>query len=311
MRSPWRPTILVATPEHKVQGFMGLAVDNHKVEAVSKWLTLQSVEFSQVPPEDVIKETQKGLAVFNLVSSSIPPKTLEKMTKKFGAVIESSNEYQQKVSSLATRPQFLKPPDQPKLPEPKHWTQPTSTISKQSPVPLPITPTTSPISNSVKTEPKGVTNRPVVSIDDLRNWYAAADKLGKSEEYKQRIVEVSNGFKTDQQLSDKALTAMNQDKQEYRSISRLTQIAQRVGMVLGKPGQDGFTKVQGQVYNISFNTEQKDLAIAHQNREIVLDIQSGKVKTNQVSPQVLQFFEETNTKIDKVLAQAKNQGVEI
>ncbi|MHC5832278.1 MAG: hypothetical protein ACYT04_93945, partial [Nostoc sp.] len=34
------------------------------------------------------------------------------MTKKFGAVIESSTEYQQKIKSLATRSQFLKPPSQ-------------------------------------------------------------------------------------------------------------------------------------------------------------------------------------------------------
>ncbi|WP_230967531.1 hypothetical protein [Nostoc commune] len=89
-----------------------MAVDNQKAETVTKWLTAQKVECQQVPPEDVIRETKKGLAVFNLVSSSIPPKTLENMTKKFGGIIESNLEYQQRVNSLATRPQFLKPPEQ-------------------------------------------------------------------------------------------------------------------------------------------------------------------------------------------------------
>ncbi len=84
-----RPTFLFSTESNKKLGVMGLAVDNQKAETVTKWLTAQKVEWQQVPIEDVIRETKKGLAVFNLVSSSIPPKTLENMTKKFGAVIES------------------------------------------------------------------------------------------------------------------------------------------------------------------------------------------------------------------------------
>src|SRR5205085_356753 len=112
------------------------------------------------------------------------------MTKKFGAVIQSTDEYQQKVSSLATRPQFLKPPNQPKLPEPKPDIQPTSTIDQPATVPLPASPTIFPINNSVKTEPESVENPPTVTIDDLRNWYSAADKLGKPLEYKNRITEV-------------------------------------------------------------------------------------------------------------------------
>ncbi|MCC5619405.1 hypothetical protein LC605_30970 [Nostoc sp. CHAB 5836] len=107
-----RPTFLFSTESNKKLGVMGLAVDNQKAETVTKWLTAQKVEFQQVPIEDVIRETKKGLAVFNLVSSSIPPKTLDNMTKKFGAIIESTLEYQQRVSSLATRPQFLKSPSQ-------------------------------------------------------------------------------------------------------------------------------------------------------------------------------------------------------
>ncbi len=86
-----RPTFLFSTQENKKLGVMGLAVDNQKAETVTKWLTSQNVECQQVPIEDVIRETKKGLAVFNLVSSSIPPKTLENMTKKFGAIIESDS----------------------------------------------------------------------------------------------------------------------------------------------------------------------------------------------------------------------------
>ncbi|MCF2151939.1 hypothetical protein IQ276_037150 [Desmonostoc muscorum LEGE 12446] len=111
-----RPTFLFSTESNKKLGVMGLAVDNQKAETVIKWLTAQKVECQQVPIENVIRETKKGLAVFHLVDSSIPAKTLSSMTKKFGAIIESDSDYQQRVNSLATRPQFLKPPSQPALP---------------------------------------------------------------------------------------------------------------------------------------------------------------------------------------------------
>ena len=104
-----RPTFLFSTESNKKLGVMGLAVDNQKAETVTKWLTAQKVECQQVPIEDAIRETKKGLAVFNLVDSSIAAKTLESMTKKFGAVIKLIQEYQQRVSSLATRPQLKKP----------------------------------------------------------------------------------------------------------------------------------------------------------------------------------------------------------
>ncbi|MHC0067776.1 hypothetical protein ACWATR_33625, partial [Nostoc sp. UIC 10890] len=180
-----RPTFLFSTQSNKKLGVMGLAVDNHKADTVAKWLTAQNVKFSLAPRENVIRETKKGLAVFNLVNSSIPPKTLDNMTKKFGAVIESSTEYQQLVSSLATRPQFLKPPEQTAQSPPNQSTTPL----------LSSTPPTPEITNSAKTEPLGVEKPPTITIDDLRNWYNAADKLGKPENYKKRIIEVANGFK--------------------------------------------------------------------------------------------------------------------
>ncbi|MHC5748629.1 MAG: hypothetical protein ACYTXT_43680, partial [Nostoc sp.] len=264
-----RPTFLFSTESNKKLGVMGLAVDNQKAETVTKWLTAQNVIYSQVPPEDVIRETKKGLAVFNLVSSSIPPKTLSSMTKKFGAVIESTLEYQQRVNSLATRPQFLKPPEQTAQSPPN-----------QSTLLLSTTPFTPDISNGVKIEPLSVEKLPTVTIDDLRNWYNAADKLGKPENYKKRIVEVANGFKAGEQLSTEALTVMNKDKFELEAISRLTQIAQRIGMVWGKSDGNG-TQVLGKIYDLAFNTQQRDLIISQKNGEVVLNLQSGKVQSNK------------------------------
>ncbi|MGF1937646.1 MAG: hypothetical protein RM347_025190, partial [Nostoc sp. ChiQUE02] len=140
-----RTTFLFSTESNKKLGVMGLAVDNQKAETVTKWLTAQKVEWQQVPTEDVIRETQKGLAVFNLVDSSIPAKTLENMTKKFGAIIETDSDYQQRVNSLATRPQFLKPPEQTAQSPPlqsRHSTSPqdvqnvTPSSIKGKPIPM-------------------------------------------------------------------------------------------------------------------------------------------------------------------------------
>ncbi|MBN3959246.1 hypothetical protein [Nostoc sp. NMS8] len=295
-----RPTFLFSTQSNKKLGVMGLAVDNHKADTVAKWLTAQNVKFSLAPPENVIRETKKGLAVFNLVSSSIPPKTLENMTKKFGAVIESSTEYQQLVSSLATRPQFLKPPEQTAQSPPNQSITPL----------LSSTPSTPDISNSVKTEPSGVEKPPTITIDDLRNWYNAADKLGKPENYKKRIVEVANEFKSGEQLSAQALTVMNKDTSDLVAISRLTQIAQRIGMVWGKPNENG-TQVLGKIYDLAFNTQQRDLTISQKNGEVILNLQSGQVQTNKLTPQVLQTFEDANSQIDKILAKSQRQQIDL
>ncbi|MEH1829603.1 MAG: hypothetical protein V7L22_30415, partial [Nostoc sp.] len=290
---------LFSTESNKKLGVMGLAVDNQKAETVTKWLTAQKVKWGQVPTEDVIRETQKGLAVFNLVDSSIPAKTLESMAKKFGAVIETDSEYQQRVNSLATRPQFLKPPEQTAQSPPN-----------QSTLLLSTTPSITDISNSTKTEPLGVEKPPTVTIDDLRNWYNAADKLGKSESYKKRIVEVANGFKAGEQLSAEALTVMNKDKFELEAISRLSQIAQRIGMVWGKSDENG-TQVQGKIYDLAFNTQQRDLTISQKNGEVILNLQSGQVQTNKLTPQILQTFEYINTQIDKILSKSQTQQIDL
>ncbi|MBE9002921.1 hypothetical protein IQ274_33240, partial [Nostoc sp. LEGE 12447] len=426
-----RPTFLFSTESNKKLGVMGLAVDNQKAETVTKWLTAQKVEWQQVPIEDVIRETKKGLAVFNLVDSSIPAKTLESMAKKFGAVIETDSEYQQRVNSLATRPQFLKPPEQTaqsQKEQSRHSTPPQDIQNvapraiKGKPIPMnyplmmhgdtnpilvdtcidamrgygrthttrdyqpykqygfkegdialatgidkqvafrvgkqyQITPSMiadpvyqqqwadmekhspkalpelftgkgqvwglhlEPLGDYVegfivpfpepqnRASPNQTVQTQSVTIDDLRNWYNAADKLGKPENYKKRIVEVAYGFKAGEQLSAEALTVMNKDTFELERISRLTQIAQRIGMVWGKSDENG-TQVQGKIYDLAFNTQQRDLTISQKNGEVILNLQSGQVQTNKLTPQILQTFEDANNQIDKILAKSQTQKID-
>ncbi|MBW4557896.1 MAG: hypothetical protein KME59_18545 [Trichormus sp. ATA11-4-KO1] len=303
-----RPTILFTTPEDKMLGIMGMAVDNHKVETVTQWLEKQDVTFTQIPAQQVPRETKKGLAVFNLVTASIPRQTAEAMTKKFGEVIESVDEYQQKVKSLPNRPQKLSnnnPVNTSNI-DRSNAVVNSSANPQSDKLDLPKTQ-----SNSQENAIQNTANQELITIDKLRDWYTFADKLGKPEQYKQRIVEVGNQFKSGQQLSDKAVAAMNKDTQEYQSISRLTQIAQRIGMVWGKVEQDGSTQVQGKMYDLTFNAERKDLTIAHKNGEVILNLQSGKVQTNQVTPELLQTFEEVNSQIDQKEKKHKEQEAEI
>jgi len=107
------------------------------------------------------------------------------------------------------------------------------------------------------------------TLETLRTWYAAADKLGKSSEYLARITEVANTFKSGQALSEQALIAMNKDLESLRSLNRLTQITQRIADVLGTPSTDGSTEVKGKIYDLQVNPLRRDLLISQKDGTVV------------------------------------------
>ncbi|MBD2682940.1 hypothetical protein H6H03_36400 [Nostoc paludosum FACHB-159] len=279
-----RPTILFATPEDKLLGLTQLAVDNHKVETVTKWLTDKNIAIAQVPREDVPLETKKGLAVFTLANSTIPEPVFDAMTLKFGNVIESSEQYQEKVLTLPDRPKHLKPPQ-----------SIVSTLqvqaSNQTPQPQ----------QQNKATPSQESQ--TVTIDHLRSWYIAADNLSKPEAYKQRIVEIANEFKAGGQLSPQAMEAMEQD-----TLSRVVQISQKIASNLGQREEDGTTRVAGKIYDLSLNSERRDLALAHRSGDVILRVQSGQVQVNNLTLEVLRDFENANSKLNEVL-ESKKQTV--
>ncbi|MEH2230630.1 MAG: hypothetical protein V7K71_13445 [Nostoc sp.] len=81
-------------------------------------------------------------------------------------------------------------------------------------------------------------------------------------------------------------------------------------MIWGKSNENG-TQVQGKIYDLAFNTQQRDLIISQKNGEVVLNLQSGKVQTNKVTPQILQTFEDANTQIDQILAKSQTQKTDL
>ncbi|MBD0265908.1 MAG: hypothetical protein ICV78_25260, partial [Tolypothrix sp. Co-bin9] len=99
--------------------------------------------------------------------------------------------------------------------------------------------------------------------------------------------------------------------QEHSRLSRLTQISQRITKVLGQSAPNGSLQVQGKLFDIQFNPDRKDLTIIQKNGDLVLGVQSGKVQTNNVTPQVIQTFEDTNTKIDEILSKTRSVGMEL
>ena len=145
------------------------------------------------------------------------------------------------------------------------------------------------------------------TLETLRTWYAAADKLGKTSEYLAIITEVANSFKSGQALSEPSLIAMNKDLESLRSLNRLTQITQRIADVLGTPSTDGSTEVKGKTYDLQVNPARKDLLISQKDGMVVLDIKSGEVQAHQVDAQVISTFEEINSRIDGALSEVKKE----
>ncbi|MBD2440958.1 hypothetical protein [Nostoc sp. FACHB-110] len=205
------------------------------------------------------------------------------MTLKFGEVIESQQQYQEKVRSLPDRPKHLKPP-QPIVSTPKVTALPQTPQPQQQNLAFPNQ------------------ESQTVTIDHLRSWYIAANNLGKPEEYKNRIVEIANEFKANGQISDKAKAAMEQDTR-----SRVAQISQKLASNLGQCEEDGTTRVQGKIYNLVLNSQTKDLAIAHKNGDEILRVQSQQVQVNNLTPEVLRDFEAASSKLDELLERSQKQ----
>jgi hypothetical protein len=177
-----------------------------------------------------------------------------------------------------------------------------------------VSPTQNPAVESLVPSTVGVTASSVcekVTIDDLRNWFSITDKLGRTQEYKNRIVEVANEFKSGQQLSEKAIIAMSRDMQELNSINRLTQISTRIADVLGTPKNDGSCEVKTKIYDFFLNVKEKDLLISEKNGNTVLAIKSAKVEVNNLTTEVTRELEKINSKIDWAFNEIKKDHIEI
>ncbi|MBD2472147.1 hypothetical protein [Nostoc sp. FACHB-145] len=78
-------------------------------------------------------------------------------------------------------------------------------------------------------------------------------------------------------------------------------------MLWGQPVLEDFTFDKGKIYDLSFNAQTKDLALAHKEGDVILSLETGKVQINLVTSEVLQTFEKANAQIDRALAQKKQK----
>lgn len=92
---------------------------------------------------------------------------------------------------------------------------------------------------------------------------------------------------------------------EKDTVNRIAQIAHKIVSALGQPGDDGTTCVQGKIYDVSFHPQRQDWAIAHRSGDVILDVQSGRVQINRLTPEILHSFESANSKLDEVLETKK------
>ncbi|BBD62926.1 hypothetical protein NIES2109_57760 (plasmid) [Nostoc sp. HK-01] len=189
-------------------------------------------------------------------------------------------------SHLPDRPKHLKPP------------QPQLTVA------VPQIPQSQPQPQTSTTELKAVPSQ-AITIEDLGAWWQTVNHLGKPEPYKQRIAEIASQFKAGGQLSPKALAAMEQD-----TLTRISQVSQKLASNIGQLGNDGTVRVTGKIYDLALNFESKNLAIAHKNGEQFLVVKSGQVQVNKLTPEVLRDFEVANSKLDEILAKDRMQGIQ-
>ncbi|WP_193200705.1 hypothetical protein [Nostoc sp. MG11] len=84
-----------------------------------------------------------------------------------------------------------------------------------------------------------------------------------------------------------------------------------LGTYFCNTASDGSFQVKGKIYDIFLNPERKDLIISQKNGDVVLSVQSGKVQTNKVSPDIIQTFEQANAKVDQLLSPVRSGGMEL
>lgn len=137
------------------------------------------------------------------------------------------------------------------------------------------------------------------TIDNLNKWYETADRLGKPEEYKQRILQRTNEFKLGQPLSEHVQAAMDKDTRQLQDIRRLSQTVQKASQLLGDSLEDGSIKMEGEKYQVFVNPTKADLTIADKSGKILLDISSGNLLVDNVNADLIETFDKLDQKIEQ------------
>jgi hypothetical protein len=148
------------------------------------------------------------------------------------------------------------------------------------------------------------------TVQNLQDWYVAAQKLGKSEKYLNRIQEVTNSYVKENISLEDAFKAMEQDIKELEKVNEMINLAQLVVKTIGQEDVNGIMSVQTERYQIATKTQSQTYLVKDKNDNVLLYVKEGKTQANNINDETLQDFRFMNLRIDNALKDIKKDLVE-
>jgi hypothetical protein len=148
------------------------------------------------------------------------------------------------------------------------------------------------------------------TVQNLQDWYVAAEKLGKSETYLNRIQEVADLYIKENISLENAFKAMEQDIKELERINEMTSLAQNLVKIIGQEDINGIMSIQTEKYQIATKAQDKIYLVKDKNDNILLYVKEGKTQVSNISNETLQDFQLMNSRINNALKDVKKDLVE-
>ncbi|MEH1838510.1 MAG: hypothetical protein V7L20_07030 [Nostoc sp.] len=148
------------------------------------------------------------------------------------------------------------------------------------------------------------------TVQNLQDWYVAAEKLGKSETYLNRIQEVADLYIKENISLENAFKAMERDIKELEKINKMTSLAQSLVKIIGQEDINGIMSVQTEKYQIATKAQDKIYLVKDKNDNILLYVKEGKTQVSNISDETLQDFQLMNSRINNALKDVKKDLME-
>ena len=148
------------------------------------------------------------------------------------------------------------------------------------------------------------------TVQNLQDWYVAAQQLGKGEKYLSRIQEVTDLYIKENISLENAFTAMEKDLKALEKVNEMTSLAQRVVKTIGQEDVNGIMSVETQNYKIATKAQDKTYLVKDKEDNVLLYVKEGKTQVNQINDEIVQNFRFMNFRIDNSLKEVKQDLVE-
>ncbi|WP_414588384.1 YpsA SLOG family protein [Scytonema sp. PCC 10023] len=148
------------------------------------------------------------------------------------------------------------------------------------------------------------------TVQNLQDWYIAAQKLNKSENYLSRIQEVTDLYIKENISLEKTFKAMERDIKELEKINEMTSLAQRVVKTIGQEDINGIMSVQTEKYKIATKAQNQTYLVKDKDDNVLLYIKEGTIQVNNINDESLQDFQFMKLRIENTLKDIKKDLVE-